>query len=316
MHKERREIRPRTTLSGLLVFLVLAFWGYALWSRWDALTRYPWRVGWTDLLAAQGLLLVQMLVLATAWWYILTRLVGPLSWSTGASMWLRAQLARYVPGGIWDVAGRAALSRKAHIPLRAVPAGAVLEIALQVEAAALFLLLTLFFFPSPRLRPYLPFLGVGMLLFSFLLAPPLFGRGLALIFRLLKRPNLPLRLTFSDLLVLLGLYLTAHLMQGLGFVFFTRGLTDVGNADIPVLVSSYIGAWLIGYVAIFAPAGVGVREGALLLLLENRFPFALVTGAALGYRVWLSLRDVLAALVGVRLQWEPRGKPGDDDLGG
>lgn len=296
-----RYTRIRTLVQWTLITSILAFWAYAVWSQWDAIAGYPWQVGWAELLGAQFLLLAQMFLLAVGWWRILVLMGGHLPWQVGASMWLRAQLARYLPGGVWDIAGRAALSRDTGIPLRMVPAGATLEIALQIYSATLFLLGTLVLFPTPRLRPYLPFLLLGMFLMTVALTPPLFTRGLHTAFRLLKRPPLPIRLTLADVLTLLGLYMTAHLMQGLGFVLFTHGLTRLRWQDTPLLVGSYVGAWLVGYLAIFAPTGIGVREGALVLLLGKRLPFALITGAALGYRVWLSLRDVLAALIGLGL---------------
>jgi len=290
--------RVRLLVQWTVITGILAFWAHAIWSRWDALVGYPWQVGWYYLLLAQLFLLAQMMLLAVGWWRILVLMGSKLSWKAGMSMWLRAQLARYLPGGLWDIAGRAALSRETSVPLRAVPAGAGLEIALQVYAATLFLLSTLLLFPTPKLHPYIPILLAGLLLLTCALMPPVFSRVLDLLFHVLKRPRLPLRLRFTDVFSLLGLYMMAHLLQGTGFVLFTRGLSPIQGGDIPLLVGSYVGAWLVGYVVIFAPTGIGVREGALLLLLEQRFPFALVTGAALGYRVWLSLRDVLSALIG------------------
>ncbi|RME62806.1 MAG: hypothetical protein D6790_05720, partial [Caldilineae bacterium] len=48
--------------------------------------------------------------------------------------------------------------------------------------------------------------------------------------------------------------------------------------------------------------GLGVREGAFVLLAGNQVLFAVATAAAVGYRVLTALRDLLSAGVGVWLQ--------------
>ncbi len=282
--------------------LVFILWAHALWTQRDAFYQYTWQVQWPPLLLAQGALLLQMLSLATAWWYLLVLLGGSVPWRVGASMWLRAQLARYVPGGVWDVAGRAWIGREMGLPGHLVPAGAVLEMSFQVLSAAFFLLSVLFLLPQNPWRPFVPLIGAGMLLIGAFLWPPLFRRALLWAARRLHRPiAVPPPLPFSGLLRVLGLYLLAHALQGVGFVLFLRGISPVPTPHVPLLVGAYVAAWLVGYVAVFTPTGIGVREGALVLLLRGVLSMPVVTAAALGYRVWLSLRDGLAAGVGILL---------------
>ncbi|NPA91089.1 MAG: hypothetical protein GXO55_06540 [Chloroflexi bacterium] len=303
MEAIHRVVQFRRVIQWILLALIGAFWAHTLWSQRDALAHYPWHMGWPYLAGAAGLLMGQMLLLATGWWRILHLLGVPLSWRTGSGMWLRAQIARYLPGGFWDILGRGWLGREVQVPLYAISSGALLEILLQLLAAAGFLLIAV----HATLRGYVPFLVAGMGLLLVLLWPPVFQRILLWSARLLRRPP-PSHISLSPraLFGLFLLYVAAHLCQGLGFVLFTRGIGgDKGVASVWLLVS-YIGAWLVGYVAVFAPTGIGVREAALLLFLKGRLPISLVTAAALGYRVWLTLRDLGALLVGMLL-WRGNG---------
>ncbi len=294
-----RRRRLLLTLTQAFALLIIAWlWVRALRSQWQHITTYPWSLAWGELALALLALLLQMVVLATAWWMALARMGGRVPWHQGAGLWLRAQIARYIPGGVWDVAGRMVLGRGLNIPTRAIPASASLEIVLQVLSAALFLLFTLVVFPSPQVRGYLPLILAAIAALCVLLIPPVFTRAVNTALRLVRRQPLPIRLGFRDLARLLALYVLAHGLQGVGFLLFARGLTALPWQDAPLLISSYVGAWLVGYVAVFAPTGIGVREGALVLLLGDRVAFPAAAGAALGYRVWLSLRDVLAALLG------------------
>jgi hypothetical protein len=76
------------------------------------------------------------------------------------------------------------------------------------------------------------------------------------------------------------------------------GLHPVTRTMVVPLACAYVGAWLIGVLAIFVPAGIGVREGALYWLLGGQFPLLPVATVALGFRLVISGRDLLVALYG------------------
>ena len=290
----------RLTQWAILLLIVL-FWARTLITYWPHLTRYSWRLGWLPLTLALGLLVGQMMLLATAWQQALKAVGAPIPWRRGASMWLRAQIARYLPGGVWDVAGRVVLSRGLTMPTRAVPAAAALEIGLQVVSAGVLLLLTLIVFPTPRAAFITPLAAVALALALVILTPGIFQPSINLLLKMSGRSPLHMHVTYPTLTRLFLLYLGAHLLQGVAFVLFGQGVGAVSWAQAPRLVGAYVGAWLAGYVIVFAPGGIGVREAALLVLLERVIPTPLLIGIALGFRVWVSLRDLVAAVIGLVL---------------
>ncbi len=288
-------------IQGVVLFFIVLFWARTLVTSWPHLAGYPWQVGWLPLVLALGLLVGQMVVLATAWHRSLAAIGAPIPWRRAASVWLRAQIARYIPGGVWDVAGRVALSRELPMPTRAVPAAAMLEVGLQVLSAGMLLLVTLLVFPIAQARHIALVTAVALLLALAALTPAVFQRAINLGLRILRRRPLTMRLTYASLARLFLYYAGAHLLQGAAFVLFVRGLGPVTWSQAPRLMGAYVGAWLVGYVIAFAPGGIGVREAALFLLLEQAFSRPVVIGAALGFRVWVSLRDLVAAAIGLVL---------------
>jgi uncharacterized membrane protein YbhN (UPF0104 family) len=72
-------------------------------------------------------------------------------------------------------------------------------------------------------------------------------------------------------------------------------------------------AYRVGYLFVIVPAGLGVREGAMLLLLQLAMPQA---GAALVIsalsRVWFTAAELVPLLV---LPWVSRGQAGEEDRG-
>ena len=293
--------RRRSFLQALIVLLILLFWGKALADNWQAFTTFPWRFAWPAMLLALLIRFVQMFLNATIWWRALALSDAPISYRLGLSLFLKTQIARYLPGGVWDVVGRFALGREAGVSKRSMAASIGLEMGLQILSGSLFLLLALTLRQDLDAQRYL-WLGAAVALGAVIaLSPPVFtflvNQGL----RLLRKPRLAMRLTYGDMLILFLARLASHAMVGLGFYLFTLGLTPIPWSDAPLLLSSYVGSWLIGYLAMLAPMGIGVREGALVLLLGERFPFAVITASAVGYRALIALRDLLAAALGAWL---------------
>jgi uncharacterized membrane protein YbhN (UPF0104 family) len=90
-------------------------------------------------------------------------------------------------------------------------------------------------------------------------------------------------------------------LWGATFAAFTFGVTGVGAADraslAPSLIAAYPIAISVGIVTLITPSGLGVREGALILLLAPRLDGAVVTLVALAMRLWTTCGELLVALV-------------------
>ena len=68
----------------------------------------------------------------------------------------------------------------------------------------------------------------------------------------------------------------------------------------PAAVGSFGGAYFLGYAAIFAPAGIGVREGAMAVLLSPWMGAADATVLAVIARIWMTVAELVPlALIGV-----------------
>jgi uncharacterized membrane protein YbhN (UPF0104 family) len=65
-----------------------------------------------------------------------------------------------------------------------------------------------------------------------------------------------------------------------------------------VLLGGYAISWMTGFLVLVSPAGLGVREGVFTLILKTVVPEPLAIIAALVTRVWMTLGELTAALVG------------------
>ena len=298
---QMRKRKWRNILQLIIVIVILAFWGQVLVANWDEIASYPWRLSWTSLLQSLVVLMVQMFLVSTIWWRALTLMGKSLPWRQGTAIWLRAQIARYIPGGVWDVAGRLVLGQQAGVDKRRMSASVGLEMGLQVLSASLFLLVALIIGADASVRAYLPFVLLIIAGSLVMLTPPVFSTLINWGLKILRRPPLHLNISYGNILSLFLLRVFAHGLKGLAFFLFARGLSPIPWSAAPLMISAFVGAWLIGYLAVFVPTGIGVREGALVLLLGPQFPFGLATASAIGYRVWIALRDLLGAMLGTAM---------------
>lgn len=191
------------------------------------------------------------LLLAKAWWRILQHFSLSVSYSDSVRIFGISQLAKYVPGNIFHLAGRQALGMAAGLTPMALAKSTVWELGLIAVAGAQFAWLIL-----PMIEAYFHqaisiFLLLGTASLTGIVLYGRFDRHVAYAFLW--------QLLF---MIVSGSIFTALLI----FISVGEGLTvwlwlAIGGA--------YIVAWLVGLVTPGAPAGVGIREFILLYSLNG-----------------------------------------------
>jgi uncharacterized membrane protein YbhN (UPF0104 family) len=98
-------------------------------------------------------------------------------------------------------------------------------------------------------------------------------------------------------------------LLGTGFHLLGRGL-GVVQLTLPTSVAVFVGSYLAGFLALFSPGGIGVRETTMQEFLEAA---GVTSGDALvlvvASRVWLTMLEVLPALLLLALGTSWRAAP-------
>jgi hypothetical protein len=68
-------------------------------------------------------------------------------------------------------------------------------------------------------------------------------------------------------------------------------------AYLPAVASFLVISGVISHLAFFIPAGLGIREVSLSLLLSAYVPFGIAVVIALVFRLWMTLSEVFWTLV-------------------
>ncbi len=252
--------------GGILAFVGVGFITDRLWSHAGQLDLAI--MGWGTWIALGFLSLVygaSNIFLALSWCELLKHfeLFVPRAWGIWA--WGVSQIAKYLPGNIFHLAGRQALGALAGYPHRPLAMSAVWELGLLATLALLFgvLILPLFF---EMLSP----LGTFCIFIAFVF-----------FFILISKLGLSVYVSRSMFLILIYLTISAAV-----FVYVIASIYVDNNFSfdtVILLAGAFVFAWLAGLVTPGAPAGIGVRELVLMFLLKDQMPQAeLAMGIALG----------------------------------
>lgn len=299
-------------LTVLVTWIIVSQVGVTL-DEALALDRALPAVQWWMVSASALLLLVCFGLTARLWGRMVAELGAPdPGWIGANRIVLSANLGRYLPGKVWQVAGLAVLSRREGIPVSLAVTAGVLGQAFHLVGAAVVGAAALGTLDGVGWGAWV---GLGTLpVFVAATAIPSLLRGaFRLIFRMARldpaEAPAPDRL-FGPRWVLLHTLIWCG--YGVAFAVLVRGLGLEGG--IFPLAAAFSAAYLLGYLAIFAPAGIGVREGVLIALLRPSLGAAAV-GVAVLARVWMTLVELLPA--GFFALWAIfKGPPVRTDSGG
>jgi uncharacterized membrane protein YbhN (UPF0104 family) len=248
------------------------------------------------LLAVACLLLLGGYFMSAALWGRIVVGLGGASIPAGEAVriFMIANLGRYIPGKVWQIAGLAVLARSRGVSPRAATGAAVLGQGIALVAASAVGLGALLDGPE-HLRAWgLAVTGVlagGVALGA---APPVFRRVVPLWFRIARREP-PASLRSGVALSWLALYLVNW---GLYAVSFSVMVESFGHPGLsPAVASSFAAAYVLGYLAVFAPAGIGVREAVLIAFLTPHLGVASAGAMAVVARLWATAVEVVPAAV-------------------
>ena len=254
-------------------------------------------IGAPRLLLATVAALAGLYASALAWRALLAGLGARLAVRPALDVFFVGQLGKYLPGSVFAVVGQVQRAGAAGVSRTAVAATAVLTMVMNVASGALVAAGLLPFADAGALGHH-PELLVALPVALAVLHPrvlgPLLDRGL----RLVRRPPLPAPPAGRAILVALAWSLVVWACYGAHIWALAGGLGAHGGR-LPLLATGgYALAWTAGFLFVVAPAGIGVREAALVLALRPVLgaPAALAVGVV--SRLLMTLADLVWAAVG------------------
>ncbi|MHC0062608.1 lysylphosphatidylglycerol synthase domain-containing protein [Nostoc sp. UIC 10890] len=289
-------------LGGTLFFL-----GKALKDNWIEVTAIRIdEVGWAIMAIATGVTLLAHTWAGWIWTWILQELNQPVSSPQFIQVYLKTNIAKYLPGNIWHYYGRIVAAKNANVSAGAATLSVLLEPLLMLAAALIIIVLCSSQFAAANTTLVLQILQLLSLAVVLCAIHPWFLNPVIHFLHKLKakksaattEPTVPFSLKSYLLRPLLG-ELGFMLLRATGFILTIFALGSLNANQIPLLLGAFSCAWLLGLVIPGAPGGLGVFEATAYELLRHHFPAALVFSAIALYR----LISILAETAGAGLAW-------------
>jgi hypothetical protein len=191
--------------------------------------------------------------LALAWRGIVLNFNQHITLLWAISAYGRSQLAKYIPGNVFQFVGRQAFGMSAGIDARVLAKSMLIELILLSLAAICFGCLIL-----PSLIP-----GFGIF------------KALLLMLLMVSFISYAIKVNLSTFVLVSFLYQLFFLViSGSVFLILLTNQPSLALHDFnyyPFILSVYVIAWLIGLYTPGAPAGLGIRELALIVMLGILF---------------------------------------------
>ncbi|WP_327109050.1 lysylphosphatidylglycerol synthase domain-containing protein [Nonomuraea glycinis] len=277
----------RRLLRVVLALVALGFLGYALARNWDdtraaVAQTSPWAV-----LGAFVAVLLGQFCMLLAWRAVLAGLGSPLPVRVTGRIMFVGQLGKYIPGAVWAYAAMMDLGRDHGSPPRRTFACISLALVINLGVGLAVAAATLATQEVVRQAWYLLLL---LPVIAVCLHPKVLTWGLNLALRLARRPTLDSVLPGRTVLVAVAWTSLGWLVYGLHTTML------VGRWDLYVIATgAYAFAWATGLLTFVVPAGVGVREGALVLVLAPIITAGPAFAVAVLSRLAFTLADAAAA---------------------
>ncbi len=286
--------------------------------------------GWACLTAALGITLLAHIWSGWVWGWILREFDQPVPAVWSIQVYLKTNVAKYLPGNVWHFYGRVLATHAKGIPLGVATFSVVMEPLLMAAAALLVAL-------GGGFQTLSPIQVVSLVMVLLLVHPRVLNPLLDRLSQLKRPKGFPIeasprvspkappesspkaspasstnalatvpkaRLKRYPLLPLLG-ELGFLGLRGAGFLITMAALQPYSTDQIPAILSAFSLAWLLGLVVPGAPGGLGVFEATAIALLQS-FPTGVVLSTVAFYR----LISTIAEVGGAGLVWiDQRNSP-------
>lgn len=294
--------RRRPTLTSVLrlvgILAALAAVTFCVKTLVDAWSRIGPAIADASLAwsgVALGCAALAMTGLGLLWWRCLATFGERRPPGLTLAWYFAGELGKYLPGGIWPVVGRGELASRGGVS-RTTGYGTTLVAYGCMSAAALGVCGALG--PITALTGHLGWSWTLIVLVPVALLavhPAVLGRAGGLGNRLSRgRLTIPGR-SWAAMARLVGWSVPAWVLLGLSSAALTEAL---GYHDVvPQIVLAAVAAWIIGFLAVPVPAGVGLREIVFIAL--SGLPTAEGTAVAAGARLLLVVVDALGGVAGL-----------------
>ena len=284
----------RKVAAGILVTATAAFLLRTVLANWQEIRGFEWQLR-LPLLVASVPAHVAVLVLGVwIWGRVLRRFDTPaIDLRVLLRIWFGSALARYVPGAIWQFVAAAQLSRAASLSPALLLTSMLVHVGFSLLAASVTAAWTI---PAASGADWRigALVGVGAVLLTH---PVVVRMAVSTVARVARRPAVQWNGSWLDGLELLALSVASWLCYGAAFFLLVGALVPTSGDLWLRLAGVNALSFLAGYLVVIAPAGLGIREVSMVMLLSPILPAGIASLVAVASRLWTIAAEIVGGIL-------------------
>ena len=282
----------------ILVSTIFFFILRVLYQNWNQLLEYEFFFNSYLLVASLLMLIVHYFILSFVWHVLTDKMHVHINYISSVKNWFYSQLWKYIPGRFGIMLGRAYLYQKGGVSIKGVSFAVLVEAVMSLIAACVIFLFS--FFLVDELRGDTAISGnvifivssitiVGWMVF---LQPDIFQKVVNYALDLMKKERITVEWSYLDSIIIFCCYLLNWLVLGGAFYLFVNSFTPVPMNELFFLTGSLAFASVVSFISLFAPAGIGVREGILFIFLSRIMPESIAVILSIASRMWHIVTEI------------------------
>ena len=313
----------KTHIFRVIQVVILGAIGYFLVLN---LVELDWRAFFRSLAQANRWLLVLSMIMtvgggllvALGWGFILRALGQKVPHGVILRIYYLSELAKYVPGKIWTAVGRVMMLEKRGVPRLITIASVGAMLIILAVSGVLVALATLPLWPSLEVAgdSRLVILLVALVPIGLaLLHPRIFQPILNWFLRKFEKVDVTVNLRYASILLLVLFWCGLWIIKGTATYLLLTILPGDIFAAHPLPAYSWLlfsgimaVSWILGTISPLTPAGLGIAELSIVVLLESLFsiPVGYGTIFAVFIRIWSVLAELIC--VGITCSFKANHK--------
>jgi uncharacterized membrane protein YbhN (UPF0104 family) len=247
------------------------------------------------------MVLLTYAMLIETWRIVLVGWGHHLPYWEAARIWTISNLGKYIPGKVWALSAMAVMSEARGVSPVVAAAASLLITVINTVVGFVVVAATgarVLDFPTAAI------VAIAVAGMAVVLVPPALPKLGEIAGRVLGRELTIPHLAYPAVVAAAFATAAAWVGYGIAFRLFVAGVLGVAPGSIPLYTAVFAGSYLVGFLALFAPGGVGVREAVMAAGLQRAgFPTGPAYLVVVASRLWLTVLEVVPAVLFLGHGW-------------
>ena len=236
---------------------------------------------------------------ALLWRYTLIILGDKIDWKDAWRITVYSQIVRYIPGKVWQYMGKIYFGKKIGLSNKKIILSTLIETICLLSGSFLASLFCLQLFIS---KGYVSVLYIILLLLAititiFMLNPRIIEKVINRFGKKWITNPISLNFSYVQILFLVFLYFFLWMLLGFQLHLLVNSFYGISFSHWIYLASFNAFSWLIGFLSIITPSGLGVKEGIFILGFKTIVPVSFAIIVAILIRLYTIVADLLITVI-------------------